>query len=231
MVGLPGRGLSLVARGHGVGQHLAHRVPVQPKLSGDLPYAHPLHHHRPANPQINVHLIHPSHIHGSATTLWMMAVSTVFSRRYSAILRPRGPLYPRRLHADLALVEASRLFRREWSGAASTGLLHGLSSSEKWRRSRDRLSQAREVCHESFVLLMALSLFAITVACQGDGATVEGPADTPTPSATVDPVPTSTPQPTLTSRPSAKPSPTPEPVQRRHLHLYRLRHHGPPCRL
>ena len=27
-------------------------------------------------------------IHGSATTLWMMAGGTVFSRRYSAIFRP-----------------------------------------------------------------------------------------------------------------------------------------------
>ena len=63
-----------------------------------------------------------------------------------------------------------------------------------------------------FVLLMTLSLFIITVACQDDDATVAGPADTLTPSATVDPVPTSTPQPTLTSQPSAKPSPTPESV-------------------
>ena len=34
---------------------------------------------------------------GSATTPWMMAGGTVFSRRYSAILRPLGPLYLRRL--------------------------------------------------------------------------------------------------------------------------------------
>ena len=46
------RSLSPVARRHGVGQHLAHRVPVQPKLSGDLPNTLALHHHRPANPQI-----------------------------------------------------------------------------------------------------------------------------------------------------------------------------------
>ena len=55
------RSLSPVPRRHGVGQHLAHRVPVQAKLSGDLPNTLTLHHHRPANPQIYVHLIHPSH--------------------------------------------------------------------------------------------------------------------------------------------------------------------------
>ena len=33
----------------------------------------------------------------------MMAGGTVFSRRYSAIFRPRGPLYLRRLHAWLTL--------------------------------------------------------------------------------------------------------------------------------
>ena len=55
------RTLSPVPRRHGVGQHLAHRVPVQPKLSGDLPNALALHHHCPANPQIYVHSVHPSH--------------------------------------------------------------------------------------------------------------------------------------------------------------------------
>ena len=42
-------------------QHLAHGVPVQAKLSGDLPNTLTLHHHRPANPKIYVHLVHPSH--------------------------------------------------------------------------------------------------------------------------------------------------------------------------
>ena len=60
-LGAPGWSLSPVARRHGVGQHLAHRVPVQAKLSGDLPNTLTLHHHRPANPQIHVHAVHPSH--------------------------------------------------------------------------------------------------------------------------------------------------------------------------
>ena len=36
-------------------------VPVQAELSGGFPNAHALHHHRPANPQIYVHCVHPSH--------------------------------------------------------------------------------------------------------------------------------------------------------------------------
>ena len=60
-LGSSGRGLSPVARRHGVGQHLAHSVPVQAKLSGDLPNTLTLHHHCPANPQIYVHSVHPSH--------------------------------------------------------------------------------------------------------------------------------------------------------------------------
>ena len=53
--------LSPVARRRGIGQHLAHRVPVQTEHPGSLPDAHALHHHRPANPQIYVHQVHPSH--------------------------------------------------------------------------------------------------------------------------------------------------------------------------
>ena len=49
-LGTPGGSLPPVTRRDGVGQHLAHRVPVQPKLSGDLPNTLALHHHRPANP-------------------------------------------------------------------------------------------------------------------------------------------------------------------------------------
>ena len=60
-LGLLGRSLSPVTRRDRVGQHLAHGVPVQAKLSGDLPNTLTLHHHRPANPQIYVHLVHPSH--------------------------------------------------------------------------------------------------------------------------------------------------------------------------
>ena len=44
------RSLPPVARRHRIGQHLANRVPVQPELPRRLPDAHPLHHHRPANP-------------------------------------------------------------------------------------------------------------------------------------------------------------------------------------
>ena len=60
-LGTPGRSLSPVPRRDRIGQHLAHRVPVQAKLSGDLPNTLTLHHHRPANPQIYVHSVHPSH--------------------------------------------------------------------------------------------------------------------------------------------------------------------------
>ena len=56
-----GRTLSPVSRRDRVGQHLAHGVPVQAKLSGDLPNTLTLHHHHPANPQIYVHSVHPSH--------------------------------------------------------------------------------------------------------------------------------------------------------------------------
>ena len=44
-----------------IGQHLAHRVPVQPELPRRLPDAHPLHHHRPADTKIHFHSIHPLH--------------------------------------------------------------------------------------------------------------------------------------------------------------------------
>ena len=50
-----------VIRRHRVGQHLAHRVPVQPELPRRLPDAHPLHHHRPAGTKIHFHSVHPSH--------------------------------------------------------------------------------------------------------------------------------------------------------------------------
>ena len=62
-LGTPGRGMSLVARRHGVGQHLAHGVPVQTELSGDLPNAHPLHHHRPANRRYDSTWYIPGTIH------------------------------------------------------------------------------------------------------------------------------------------------------------------------
>ena len=49
-LGLPGRILPAITRRDRIGQHLAHRVPVQTEHPGCLPHAHPLHHHRPANP-------------------------------------------------------------------------------------------------------------------------------------------------------------------------------------
>ena len=55
------RALSPVTRWRRIGQHLAHRVPVQTEHPGSLPNAHPIHHHCPANPQIYVHAVHPSH--------------------------------------------------------------------------------------------------------------------------------------------------------------------------
>ena len=59
--GAPGRVLPPVARRHGVGQHLAHRIPVQPEHPRRLPNAHAFDHYRAADPQIHVHSIHSSH--------------------------------------------------------------------------------------------------------------------------------------------------------------------------
>ena len=60
-LGAPGRSLPPVARRRRVGQHLAHRVPVQTEHPGGFPNAHPLHHHPSSDPQVHVHLEHPSH--------------------------------------------------------------------------------------------------------------------------------------------------------------------------
>ena len=60
-LGLLWRNLPAITRRDRVGQHFAHGVPVQAESPGGIPYAHPLHHHRPANPEIYVHLVHPSH--------------------------------------------------------------------------------------------------------------------------------------------------------------------------
>ena len=60
-LGAPGRILSPVTRRRRIGQHLAHRVPVQTEHPSRLPDAHPLHHHRPADRQIYVHSVHPWH--------------------------------------------------------------------------------------------------------------------------------------------------------------------------
>ena len=60
-LGAAGRVLPPVARRRGVGQHLAHRVPVQAEHPRRLPDTHAFDHHRPANPQIHVHFVHLSH--------------------------------------------------------------------------------------------------------------------------------------------------------------------------
>ena len=60
-LGTPGRILPAIARRDRVGQHLTHGVPVQTEHPGCFPNTLALHHHRPANPQIYVHSVHPSH--------------------------------------------------------------------------------------------------------------------------------------------------------------------------
>ena len=55
----PGRSMPQVTWQDRVCQHLAHRVPVHTKHPGSVPNAHPLHHHRPTNLQIEVHRVHP----------------------------------------------------------------------------------------------------------------------------------------------------------------------------
>ena len=56
-LGLARRTLPPVARRHGVGDHLAHRVSVQPEHPRRLPDAHAFDYYRPADPQIHVHSI------------------------------------------------------------------------------------------------------------------------------------------------------------------------------
>ncbi len=56
------RPLPRVALGRRIGQHLAHRVPMQAEHSGGLPNAHPLHQAGLAHPKIRVHVKHPSHL-------------------------------------------------------------------------------------------------------------------------------------------------------------------------
>ena len=59
---LPRRPLARVALGCGIGQHLAHRVPVHAEHSRGLPHAHPLHQAGPANLIVHLHAKHPSHL-------------------------------------------------------------------------------------------------------------------------------------------------------------------------
>ena len=58
-LGAPGCSLPPVTRRNGVGHHFPYSVPVQPEHPGGLPNAQTLHHHRPADPQIRFHLVHP----------------------------------------------------------------------------------------------------------------------------------------------------------------------------
>ena len=51
--------LASLSWGRRVGQHLAHRVPVQAKHPGGFPNAHPFYHAGPANSYVNLHVIHP----------------------------------------------------------------------------------------------------------------------------------------------------------------------------
>ena len=55
------RSLSPVAGRHRVGQHLAHRVPVQAEHPGGFPNAHAFHHACPRHLNVHLHWIHPSH--------------------------------------------------------------------------------------------------------------------------------------------------------------------------
>ena len=60
-LGSPWRTLAPVARRHRVGQHLAHRVPVQAEHPGGFPNAHAFHHAGPPHLNVHLHWIHPSH--------------------------------------------------------------------------------------------------------------------------------------------------------------------------
>ena len=70
-VNYPGEGLKPGSAGwflapvpwrYRVGQHLAHRVPVQTEHSRGFPNAHPFHHAGPANPRVHLHCKHPLHL-------------------------------------------------------------------------------------------------------------------------------------------------------------------------
>ena len=61
-LGSAGWFLASVPWGRRVGQHLAHRVPVQAKHPGGFPNTHPFHHAGPANPRVHLHCKHPSHL-------------------------------------------------------------------------------------------------------------------------------------------------------------------------
>ena len=61
-LGPPWWALPRVALGRGIGQHLAHRVPVQVEHPGGLPNAHPFYQAGPPHLKIHLHVKHPSHL-------------------------------------------------------------------------------------------------------------------------------------------------------------------------
>ena len=71
-----------------VGQHLAHRVPVQAEHSGGFPNAHPFHHAGPANARVQLHVVHPSHLPKTATQPYGKRWTVRFS---AAIIQPAEP--------------------------------------------------------------------------------------------------------------------------------------------
>ena len=71
-----------------VGQHLAHRVPVQTEHPGGFPNAHPLHHAGPANPRVHLHCKHPSHLPKTDTQPYERQRTVRFS---AAITQPVEP--------------------------------------------------------------------------------------------------------------------------------------------
>ena len=89
----PGEGLKLRLSGwflpsvpwrYRVGQHLAHRVPVQTEHPGGFPNAHPLHHAGPANPRVHLHCKHPSHLPKTDTQPYERQRTVRFFRRHNS---------------------------------------------------------------------------------------------------------------------------------------------------
>ena len=71
-----------------VGQHLAHRVPVQAKHPGGFPNAHPFHHAGPANPRVHIHCKHLSHLLKTDKSALQKAVDGTIFRRHISASRP-----------------------------------------------------------------------------------------------------------------------------------------------
>ena len=97
----PWRALASVTGWNRIGQHLAHRVPVQAEHPGGFPNAHPLRQAGAANTRVQLHLVHPFHPPKAAEQPnggWQtVRFSSATSRRWS---RPRGPIYRRRLQGS-----------------------------------------------------------------------------------------------------------------------------------